>query len=620
LIDRRALREQLTLFLHTKLADCVDLIAVAFIVLVVMLAAARSSLFVAGTVLAASLVAPAICYLLASRALRRCEGVGAERNFMAAAAMVAGMWLFETLSWAGWSSSWGQVRPSLAHFNVNVPHAGGIFPLLWAAIMVGVMFVGAPYMRINRMFVIVLSAAISVFALWLAVGYPSHHQPWRSPDQIEILQLIPPGYEHPQIPSDPGWAFIVLWGSVFASAAKLLVGALPGLLFAHHLMGDRSASAQQPNDLMAKARRAISKRVWGGRQGNVPLAGAPLPGTPEAVPSGWRARVIQAAAPFAKAKDRLAARMRALPGDTGSRIADLADLAMVGIILAAVALAIVRRSFVIVPPQLLSASVIGYALAFLLTSRSLRSRKELGVRRLFISLCAMASSVWLFETVWWFWGFDVWYKAPSALFTLSLDTTAQPFPLTWALIVVGLVFTGARYMGPNWWIVFALVAAVITFEIWKAAGWPLFPVPETWPRVPPRLDIIPREYFHPTTPEGKAAVVFWGGLLNSITKIFWCAIPGTLFLTRENLGKDLRQRIWPPWPALKRLLMPWTDWATANKKGESAPSGAGHQVPPPGDPGDRPETRRDSSGKGVDRARFTFAAGQRALGMGTILG
>jgi hypothetical protein len=493
--------------------------------------------------------------------------------FIAAAAMVAGIWLFETLAWAGWSSSWGQFGQSLGHFNVNIPHPGGIFPLLWAAIMVGVMLVGAPHMRINRIFLIGLAAAISVFALWMAVGYPSHHQPWRSPDQAEFIQLIPPGYEHPRNATDPGWAFIVLWGSVFTSAAKILWGALPGLLYAHHLMGNRSFSAQQADDLLAKARRALAGRVLGGRRGNLPPAGAPRLDATEAVPPKWRVRVNQATATLSQAIARRAVRTRAYAAHIGPRIADLADIAMVGIIVAALVLGIVRRSFVAVPPQLLSASLIGYALAYLLTSRSLRRRKELGARRLFISLCALASSVWLFETIWWFWGFDVWHKAPSALFTLSLDTTAQPFPLTWALIVIGLVFTGGRYMGPNRWIVVVFVAAVITFEIWKAAGWPLFPRPQTWPEDPPRLFVIPPEYAHPDTPEKRAVVVFWGGLLNSITKIFWCAIPGTFFLTRENLGAPIRRILWPPGPALKSLLMPWTQWRKPSGQKEEMPAG-----------------------------------------------
>ena len=593
----RTFRGSIARVVRTKLADSVDLLAVGVLVLAVLLAALRPSFFLVGTVLAASLVAAAACYLLASRALRRCKDVGVERMFIAAAAMVAGIWLFETVAWAGWSSSWGQVWHSLGHFNVNIPHAGGIFPLLWAAIMVGVMFVGAAHMRINRMFLLVLAAAVSLFALWMATGYPSHHQPWRSPDQAEFIQLIPTGYEHPRNPTEPGWAFITLWGSVFTSAAKILWGALPGLLYAHHLMGKSPSYVHQADDLLAKARRALESRIWGGRRGSRPPAEAPPLGAKEAVRPRARSRVGQAAATSSKALARRAARKRAYAAHIGPRIADLADIAMVGIIVAAIALGISRSSFVAVPPQLLSASLIGYALAYLLTSRCLRSRKELGVRRLFISLCALASSVWLFESIWWFWGFDVWYRAPSALFTLSLDTTAQPFPLTWALSVVGLVFTGARYMGPNRWIVVVFVAAVVTFEIWKAAGWPLFPRPQTWPEDPVRLFVIPREYYHPDTAEERAVVVFWGGLLNSITKIFWCALPGTLFLTRENLGAPIRRILWPPGPALKSLFMPWTQWSAPSGRSEDSAAAmaavgwhpaAGQRrpapVPPPSEP------------------------------------
>ncbi len=238
------------------------------------------------------------------------------------------------------------------------------------------------------------------------------------------------------------------------------------------------------------------------------------------------------------------------------KLADLADLAMVFVILGSLTVSVLNQSFIFTD-KVLTGSIIGFGLSYLFASRSLRSRKEVGVERVFIGLGAMISSVWLFEIVWRLWGWDTWHLIREQLLTLSF---ANPWPLSWALLMVSLVFVGVRYMEVNRWFILVFVLAIATFQVWKSAGFPQFPHPEWWPSKHPTIPLIPIEYSHPTTEQGRATVEFWGALLNSVTKVFWCALPGTLFLTQKGRGGSSGARLWPPWRALKGLFLPWTDW------------------------------------------------------------
>ncbi len=262
--ERPNLCDSLSTFVRTKLADVVDLFMVGVILVSLAVALVNHSFLLTSRLLAASLVASALCYLLASRSLRRCERVGFERIFLAGAAMVSGIWLFEVLYHYGWVESWQLFSESFTTFNINTPARRKPFPLIWAAIMVSVVLVGARYMRLNKWFYIVLGMGLSVLALWMAVGYPSHNQPWRSPELAEVIELIPPDLAHPSSPARPGWAFIVFWGGLFASAAKLLICTLPATLYMHHLQGDGKASSAKTDDILAYAWHWIRRPVLQG--------------------------------------------------------------------------------------------------------------------------------------------------------------------------------------------------------------------------------------------------------------------------------------------------------------------------------------------------------------------
>ena len=258
-LERRAAE-----FIHTKFADWADLTAVCFVAAVLVIAASRASLLVSGTVLAASFVAPGLCYLLVSRSLRRVKGIGYERVFVGAAVAAGAMWVFEALAFFGASDSWRLFGRSLTTLNISTPSYNSPFPLLWAAIMGALMFVGAKHMRVNRWFIVALCAGIAGYGLWIAVGFPNHLYPWRAPDTNEILPLIPRTLVHPNNPGHPGWGVVIFWGSVFASLVKILIGTLPAMLFVNRLRGAPPAGGP-PDDLIVKARKALERALLHGK-------------------------------------------------------------------------------------------------------------------------------------------------------------------------------------------------------------------------------------------------------------------------------------------------------------------------------------------------------------------
>ncbi len=259
--DRPSFCDQAAGFVHTKLADWTDLLVVFIVLAAVGIAAAGPSFILTRTVLAASVVAPAFCFLLVSRSLRQCEGVGFERIFVAAAVAAAGIWVFEVFAYFGWVESWKLFGESLTTFNINTPARGKPFPLVWALLMAGVMFVGSKHMRVNRWFYFVLVAAAATYLLWIAVGHPSHDQPWRSPDTTTVIGLIPGSFAHPTSPADPGWAFITFWGGLLTSIVKILFGVLPATLFVHHMSRPGKAASGPADDALAKARRALANAL-----------------------------------------------------------------------------------------------------------------------------------------------------------------------------------------------------------------------------------------------------------------------------------------------------------------------------------------------------------------------
>ncbi len=206
-------------FVQNRLPDLVDLLMVLVVIGSVAAAVLNRSFMVTNGVLAGSTASAAFCFLLASRSLRRCEGVGYERMFVAACAMAGGIMLYELLYHFGWPDSWRVFGQSLTTFGLDLPRRGAPFSVLWAVMAFSTVFVGARYMRANRWFCFVGAMGAGLFLLWVAVGYPNYFEPRRWPESTLVIPLIPPVYAHPTNPGHPGWGVVSAWGAMFATAA-----------------------------------------------------------------------------------------------------------------------------------------------------------------------------------------------------------------------------------------------------------------------------------------------------------------------------------------------------------------------------------------------------------------
>jgi hypothetical protein len=249
---------------HKRAADMADLAMLAVIPGAAAIALWNRSFAVQRDVLAFSLMAYAVSYLIASRSLRRVPEVGYERIFISLCAMVSGAWVFEVVTRYGWLASYRTLSQSLFDFNIRPSEPHEPFPLMYAALIIAVMFVGCRHMKVNRWFGVALVGSALTFAVWLGVGYPSYQDAWRSPQlprTLEFIHLIPPEYAHPKSPAAPGWAFVAFWGALFTGATKLFMCSLPATLYAHHLKRKAGDGPQPPDDILARAWKALAARL-----------------------------------------------------------------------------------------------------------------------------------------------------------------------------------------------------------------------------------------------------------------------------------------------------------------------------------------------------------------------
>lgn len=145
-------------------------VALAVFLFGVLYAIVFQTLFIEYHVLVASLVAPALALVLASRGLRF-QGVGSERIFIGLSAAVSGLWLFEILYHYSYPGSLMAFPTNLKTLRTNTG-VGNYFPLPWSLIMVVLPAVAYRRMSINPFFLVLLAATVVSFFLWTEAGYP----------------------------------------------------------------------------------------------------------------------------------------------------------------------------------------------------------------------------------------------------------------------------------------------------------------------------------------------------------------------------------------------------------------------------------------------------------------
>jgi hypothetical protein len=75
------------------------------------------------------------------------------------------------------------------------------FPLLFASVVVCAPLLSWKYISINRPFLIVLSASIALFFVWIIIGYPQYTNPTWWPTQKMIIWVFPKSYINAPTPA-----------------------------------------------------------------------------------------------------------------------------------------------------------------------------------------------------------------------------------------------------------------------------------------------------------------------------------------------------------------------------------------------------------------------------------
>jgi len=158
----------------------------------------------------------------------------------------------------------------------------------------------------------------------------------------------------------------------------------------------------------------------------------------------------------------------------------------------------------------LVASVVGPCFAIVVASRGLRTQ-GVGFERFFVGLASAVSGIWLFEILYHYGWNGTFHALATNLMTFNIDTgLGNYFPLPWALIMVALPAVAYRRMRVNVVFILLLLGTLLGFWAWANAGYPQF------------------TYVGSTAAEGAA--------YNTITKLFVCLLPASLFVPFGRIG------------------------------------------------------------------------------------
>jgi len=171
--------------------------------------------------------------------------------------------------------------------------------------------------------------------------------------------------------------------------------------------------------------------------------------------------------------------------------------------------------------QVLSATLLSSMLSFLLVSRSLRAR-GISFERIFISLTAVVSGIWLYE-IFYHYGYVSNFSAVfENLLTWNIDTgVGTYFPLSWAMIIVVLPMSRFRLMTVNRWFLTCVALSLLLYGIWVSIGYP------QW--------LYPGSFFgSPIFKISSDSTALYGLVFNSITKFTVALIPASLFISKRR--------------------------------------------------------------------------------------
>jgi hypothetical protein len=183
-----------------------------------------------------------------------------------------------------------------------------------------------------------------------------------------------------------------------------------------------------------------------------------------------------------------------------------------------------HREMMLLPNNLLPASVIAYLTCFVLTMLFLRGRTKL-FDRIMVSSATTASGIWLYEIAYHYsWGLG------GLLTDLSSPSVAiggnAPFPIYFAVFLSALPLMARQYIKLNRVFFVAAAISAILFAAWLSLGFPQF-----WcvcASKPFSSFLLPGEFVKPDGWLSEASVEPLGYVMNSLTKLL-AIVPAFLY-------------------------------------------------------------------------------------------
>ncbi len=211
----RSLRE---LRLKHNLPGIYEILSALTIIVVAAICLAKKSFFISGSVLGASVIAYILAFFVASYGLKR-QGLGPVRIFFAVASVACARWLFEIVYHYSFPGTVSQVTKNLAYLSTNISETE--FPLIWAIMMIMIIFTGYKYMATGRWFWTTLALSVAFQLFWIFIGYPQWVHPEKWPMWHPLIQLIPAEFMH--APNEPARNTIATVSLIVNSLSKILI-------------------------------------------------------------------------------------------------------------------------------------------------------------------------------------------------------------------------------------------------------------------------------------------------------------------------------------------------------------------------------------------------------------
>jgi hypothetical protein len=129
-----------------------------------------------GQLLPASILAYSSCFVLTVYFLRNRMRSTFEALLTSAATTFSGVWLYELFYHYAWGTSIGGIYYDFSHFSI-VLYPGWAFPIWFTIAIILFPLLKREYVTLNMPLLVVATASIGFFAIWIDLGFPQFFYP-----------------------------------------------------------------------------------------------------------------------------------------------------------------------------------------------------------------------------------------------------------------------------------------------------------------------------------------------------------------------------------------------------------------------------------------------------------